>query len=188
MESILLPDTSRLRLLDDADAEELYELIDSNRARLGCWLPWAAEQTLADTRAFIRRAREQSAANDGFQMAILCEQELAGVIGYHGIDWGRRSTSLGYWLGVEHEGRGTATQAVRVLTGHALTVWRLNRVEIRAAVANQRSRAIPERLGFRHEGTLREAERVGDRYLDCAVYSMLAADWRDAGTETGAPR
>jgi hypothetical protein len=58
---------------------------------------------------------------------------------------------------------------VRGLTDHALTVWRLNRVEIRAAVENRRSRAIPERFGFHQEGTLREAERMGDRYLDCVV-------------------
>jgi ribosomal-protein-serine acetyltransferase len=41
------------------------------------------------------------------------------------------------------------TAAVRLLVDHALTVWQLNRVEIRAAVENRRSRAIPKRLGFR---------------------------------------
>lgn len=71
------------------------------------------------------------------------------------------------------------TEAARALVDHALFVWRLNRVEIRAAVGNERSRAIPERLGFRNEGTLRRVERVGDRYLDCVVYSVLAADWSD---------
>jgi RimJ/RimL family protein N-acetyltransferase len=34
-----------------------------------------------------------------------------------------------------------------------------------------------ERLGFRHEGTLRQAERIGERYRDQALYAMLAADW-----------
>jgi hypothetical protein len=52
------------------------------------------------------------------------------------------------------------------------------RVEIRAAPENARSRAIPERLGFTQEGTLRQVERVGDRYLDNVVYAMLAEDWK----------
>ena len=98
------------------------------------------------------------------------------VVGYHGVSWANRSTSIGYWLAEDQQGRGTMTAAVRTLVDHALSIWRLNRVEIRAAVENRRSRATPERLGFHQEGTLRQAERVGDRYLDCVVYSMLATE------------
>jgi ribosomal-protein-serine acetyltransferase len=69
------------------------------------------------------------------------------------------------------------TSAVRVLVGHALSTWDLNRVEIRVAVPNWRSRAIPERLGFREEGILRQAELVDGSYLDTVVYAMLKEDW-----------
>ncbi|HEU4392978.1 MAG TPA: GNAT family protein [Solirubrobacterales bacterium] len=177
---MLLPisETPDLRLLEEADARELQALIAANRAHLARWLPWAAGQTLEDTVGFIRKARAQLTESDGFQAAILSEEEIVGVIGFTGVDWDNRSTGIGYWLAEEHQGRGAATAAVRVLVDHALAVWRLNRVEIRAAVENRRSRAIAERLGFRQEGTLREVERVGDRYLDCVVYSTLATDWR----------
>lgn len=69
------------------------------------------------------------------------------------------------------------TAAVRALVDHALGVEQLNRVEIRAAVDNARSRAIPTRLGFTHEGTLREAEWLHGHPLDHAVYAILAAQW-----------
>lgn len=167
----------RLRLLEEDDARELHALIDANRARLAEWLPWAAAQKPEDTVGFIRRTREQLADNDGFQAAIVCEEAIAGVVGYVGVDWQNRSTSLGYWLGEEYRGRGTMTLAVRALVNHALFRWRLNRVEIRAAEENRPSRAIPERLGFHRDGILREAELVQGRYLDSVVYSMLTADW-----------
>lgn len=169
-----------LRLLEEEDAPELYALIDANRAQLRTWLPWAATQTLADTLGFIQRTRQQLTANDGFQTAIVCEGAVAGVIGYVRVDWKSRSTSLGYWLGKEYQGRGTMTAAVRALVNHALLGWHLNRVEIRAADENRRSRAIPERLGFRQDGILRQAELVEGRYLDSVVYSMLAVEWRSA--------
>jgi ribosomal-protein-serine acetyltransferase len=86
-------------------------------------------------------------------------------------------TSIGYWLGEEFQGQGTMTAAARLLTDHALVGSELNRVEIRAASENRRSRAIPERLDFREEGILRDAESVGGRLLDRVTYSMLAADW-----------
>lgn len=172
---------SYLRLLHESDAEELHALIEANRMYLARWLPWAAAQTPADTLAFICGAREQLAGNEGFQVAILRVERISGVIGYHRVDWANRSTSIGYWLAERRQGKGTMTEAVRRLADHALSTWELNRVEIRVAVENRRSRAIPERLGFREEGTLREAERVGERYLDCAVYSMLGSGWDRPG-------
>ena len=58
-------------------------------------------------------------------------------------------------------------------------MWGLNRVEIRASVENQPSRALIERLGFHYEGIARQAFRLADGFHDDAVYSMLAAEWPD---------
>jgi ribosomal-protein-serine acetyltransferase len=166
-----------LRLLEEADAQELYEVIEANREHLARWMPWAAGQTLEDTLAFIRRTREQLADKDGFQTAVIEGDRIVGVVGFHPVSWQHRSTSIGYWLAESAQGRGTMTHAVRALVDHALRTWRLHRVEIRAAVENTRSRAIPERLEFTQEGVARAAELIDDRYLDQAVYSMLAGDW-----------
>jgi ribosomal-protein-serine acetyltransferase len=168
-----------LRVLEESDAQELHELIERNRPRLARWMAWAVEhQTRRQTIEFIRLTRRQLSANDGLQTALIADGRIVGMVGFHSIDWQNRATSLGYWLSEEEEGQGTMTQAVATLTGHAFAHWRLNRVEIRADVENARSRAIPERLGFRREGTLRQAYRIsGDRYSDDAVYAMLAAEW-----------
>ena len=140
-------------------------------------MPWAGGQTLAGTVEFIRMVRRQDAANDGFQAAVLVEDEIVGMVGFHSVNWPHGSTSIGYWLDESHQGRGLMTRAVRTLVDHAFGVWDLHRVEIQAAVDNRRSRAIPERLGFREEGVRREAERIGERYNDLAVYAMLAPEW-----------
>lgn len=173
-------DGVKLRLLEEADAAELHGLIETNRAYLALWLPWAAGQTLDDTLDFIRGTRSQAQDNKGFQAAIVTEVGIVGVIGYVSVDWANRSTRIGYWLDAAHQGRGIMTAAVRLLVDHALTVWQLNRVEIVVATENRRSRAIPERLDFRDEGTLRQFQLVGGRYLDCISYSLLAEDWPTA--------
>jgi ribosomal-protein-serine acetyltransferase len=167
-----------LRLLEESDAQELHALVERNRERLARWMVWAEHQTLQQTLMFIQATRRQIAENDGLTMALAGDEQIIGVVGFHGVDWQHRSTSLGYWLTESEEGRGTMTRAVAALVGHAFERWRLNRVEIRADVSNTRSRAVAERLGFRQEGTLREAYRVGGRYGDDVVYSMLASDWR----------
>jgi ribosomal-protein-serine acetyltransferase len=174
-----LGDGRSLRALDDGDAEELFELIDANRAHLANWMPFVSQtHTISDSLAFIRAARRQADENRGVQLAIVRDEKIIGVAGFHGIDWTRRSTSIGYWLAAAQQGAGTMTAAVAAMLDHAFGSWDLARVEIRAGVANSRSRAIPERLGFREEGVLRGAERIGARVIDHAVYVMTAREWR----------
>jgi ribosomal-protein-serine acetyltransferase len=103
---------------------------------------------------------------------------LAGVIGYHSIDWENRSTALGYWLGMEFQGRGLATAACRALVSYAFEELGLNRVSIAYATENEKSCAIPERLGFRREGVQRQAEWLYDHFVDHAVYAALASEWQ----------
>ena len=140
-------------------------------------MPWSHSQTLEGTLEFIRETRRQLGSNQGFQAAITDRGTIIGVIGFHRLDWQNRLTSIGYWIAEAAQGRGTVTCAARALVDHAFDVWSLNRVEIRAGLQNIRSRRIPERLGFTREGVLREAERVGERYVDHVLYAMLARDW-----------
>jgi ribosomal-protein-serine acetyltransferase len=175
-----LPGGYALRLLEESDAEELAALIVANCDHLAAWLAWARnERSAEDVLPFIRATRKQIADNDGLQTAIVDPGgAIVGMVGYHGVDWRNSKTSIGYWLARDAQGRGTMTDAVRALVGHAFGTWKLNRVTIEAAVDNARSRRVPERLGFCEEGVLRQVERVGDRVMDHVVYALLADDWQ----------
>lgn len=180
---LTIPVTDRCRLvpLDLADADELFSLTDANRLYLRRWLPWLdSVRRVDDTRTFIRAAQAQAARNDGVQLALVVDDRIAGVVGHHQVDWRNRSTSLGYWIGESYQGRGLTTAACRALIGRAFESARLNRVEIRCAVGNHRSRGIPVRLGLRREGMLREAEWLYDHFVDHVVYAVLAKEWRAA--------
>ena len=168
-----------LRPLRLRDARALFALVDSNRSRLRHWLPWPdANLTVLDSRAYILHVRAQARLGAALPFGLWWKGSLVGVVGFVWIDPANRSAAIGYWLVQDVEGRGLMTAAVSALARHGFHSLKLNRIEIRAGVRNRRSRAIPERLGFRHEGTLRQAERLADRYVDHAVYGMLAAEWR----------
>lgn len=175
-------DSLGVRPIEAEDAPELYALIEANREHLARWMPWAAGQDLEGTRRFIAEAEEQFARDDGFQARIAPEGRIIGVAGFHSIDWINRNTSVGYWLAEDAQGRGMMTAVVGALLDHAFYEWELHRVEIHCAPANRRSRAIPERLGFREEALLRETELVGGRYLDSVVYGLLEEEWGSTPT------
>ena len=181
-----LLDDCQLRLLEEADRDEFYELVDANRDYLARWMPWAAGQTREGTLEFIRLTRRQIANNDGFQTAIVRGGRIIGIVGFHGVDWAERSTSIGYWLDEQQQGRGIMTGAVRALVDQALLGWRLNRVEIRAATENRRSRAIPERLGFRERA--RRARRSGSASAISTQSSTACSPRRGRRLEAGRNR
>lgn len=172
---------TELRLMVPADAPELFAVTDADRAHLRRWLPWLdSVKSSADSAGFIQATLRQFADNQGFNAAILHDGAIVGVIGHHRIAWANRSTSLGYWLAASHEGRGIMTAACRAVVEHAFTEYALHRVEIRCAAGNVRSSAIPERLGFRLEGLLREAEWLYDHYVDHRVFGLLSHEWKAA--------
>jgi ribosomal-protein-serine acetyltransferase len=174
-----LDETTDLRLLEIRHAPALFTLVDRQRPYLREWLPWVDEtQSYVNTATFIANSRQQFADGRGFQAGIFLDDALVGVIGFHDINHVHRFTSIGYWLSSDVQGRGIMTRACRALVQHALVDLGLNRVEIRAAVENCKSRAIPERLGFELEGAIRQAEWLHDHFVDHAVYGMLARDWR----------
>ena len=166
-----------LRLFEESDAEELERVVAANRAHLAEWLDWAgATEGWEAWLAFIRSTREKVGANDGFVAAIIDGEAIVGQVGFDRIDWDSRSTSIGYWLARDRQGRGIMTEAVAALTSYAFDAWKLNRVEIRVAAGNQRSAAIAQRLGFREEG-VRQQERHWDSLRDIVIYSMHASEW-----------
>ena len=185
MQPILISDRFSLKPLELRDAEQLFRVTDNNRQYLRQWLPWLDSiKRVEDSRAFIRAVQAQSSHNNGTQLAIRLNQKIVGVVGHHQVDWRNRLTSLGYWLSEDYQGRGVVTAACRALVTNAFNDARLNRVEIRCAVSNGKSRAIPERLGFRQEGLLRDAEWLYDHFVDHVVYAMLAGDWTAASSRT----
>ncbi|WP_054958056.1 GNAT family N-acetyltransferase [Paenibacillus dakarensis] len=167
-----------LRPLAPEHARALFELTDRSRDRLRQWLPWVDSVTEVEHSAnYIRGAMKQAADNGGFSAGIWVREELAGTISFHEIDWNNRSVGIGYWLDKEFQGQGLVTSACRAFTDHALMRMGLNRVEIRCATTNRRSRAIPERLGFVLEGIIREAEKLPQGYVNHAVYGMIRSEW-----------
>jgi ribosomal-protein-serine acetyltransferase len=167
-----------LRLLQIQYAETLYRLVDNNRAYLREWLPWV-DSTLSaeDNKVFIRSAKEQYVNNNGFHVAIFYQSEIVGCIGLHSIDWNNKKTSIGYWLADQYQGNGIMTRSCRAIVNYLFNEVKLNRVEIRAAEFNLKSRSIPERLGFVQEGIARQEEWINDHYVDHVIYGMLAKDW-----------
>ncbi len=179
MFSCPIDDQFELRLLTQLHLESYFDLVSSERDRLRKWVPWLQQTaTLQFTREYIQRKLDRMANNNGWPNGIWNGEHLVGEIGFEYIDWPNRATEIGYWVGTNSEGRGIVTKACRILVDHAFVELGLNRVQLRCAAENVRSRAVAERLGFREEGTVRMAEQLEWGFVDLVIYGMLKHEWK----------
>lgn len=168
-----------LRSLTPDDAPAVHTLIAANREHLDGWLRWsAALRTESDVRAFLDQFTDKEARGDGFHLGLWVGPELAGGTVCWYIHRQNRNAEVGYWLGTAFLGRGLVTRAVRAVIGHLFDAESLHRIEMQCGLENTRSRAVAERLGFRLEGVRRESHWISTRFVDHAVYGLLAPEWR----------
>jgi ribosomal-protein-serine acetyltransferase len=176
---IIIDRDAELRILDERDAQALFQLIEQNRAYLREWLPWVDfTRSVEDEVTFLRLLNAQYEGNSGFGCSIWYKGQPVGTISYHPIDWANQKVEIGYWLGASFQGKGLMTRSCEKLVTYAFENLGLNKVEIRCATGNKRSCAIPQRLGFRQEGIIRQGEWLYDHFVDLILYGMLANEWK----------
>ncbi len=166
-----------LRWPSAADADELFGLLAANRAHLGRWLPWVESATVESERRWIEGRLAAKAQGQASPPLIMYQGALVGCAAIERVELVNKLGEIGYWLAEDFQGRGIVTCACRAVLDYAFCSLGMNRVEIRAALGNQKSRAIPERLGFAFEGAHRQALLLHGQFHDMAVYSILASEW-----------
>ncbi len=177
-----LDEYAELKPLELHQADDLFQLVDENRAYLRQWLSWVDRNTrLQDSQVFIEQSLKEYAERKELQAGIWSNNKLVGLIGFHQVDWMNKRTSIGYWIAEECQGKGLVTRACQAMMEYVFKELQLNRVEIYCATDNLRSQKIPERLGFKKEGVFRQAAWLYDHFEDLVVYSMLAEEWKYVG-------
>ncbi len=167
-----------LKLLEKSDAARLFEIVDSARDYFREWIEWV--DNIKDETDFypkIEKYAKRYFANEGFKTGLLYQNQLIGVIGFNTMDKKNHRISLGYWIHEGYQGKGIVARSVPFFVNYAFEKLNLNKVEIECGTENQKSRAIPENLGFTEEGTIRAAQYLYGRYQDIVVYGMLKEEW-----------
>ena len=156
----------------------MYALTEANREYLKEWLPWLNHsKSEDDTKSFIKSTMQQFSDDLGFQVAILFNNKIVGITGFHPINKVNHYGSLGYWLSKDHQGCGLMTKANAKIIELGFKDLGLNKIIIPCAFDNKKSRAVAVRLGLKQDGVLRQHEWLYDRYVDIVIYSILKSEF-----------
>jgi ribosomal-protein-serine acetyltransferase len=169
----------KLVLPTERNAKEIYAVVRENLEELKLWMPWVTDDYSIDSaRDFIKTNLIEFAENNTFAVGVALNGNIIGTMGLHHLDSVNKSVQMGYWLDKNAQGKGLITRCCRVLINYAFDDLELHRIQINCNVENTKSRAIPERLGFKLEGVQRQVEWLNDEFRDWAIYAILAEEWK----------
>jgi RimJ/RimL family protein N-acetyltransferase len=170
-----------IRCWDPADAPLAKEAIDSSLEHLREWMPWAhAEPTTLEQKVQLLRLFRGKFDLDQDAVYGIFDREERRVVGGTGMHprVGDDASEIGYWIRSDATGKGLATESTAAVTRVGFEIAGFDRIEIRCDPANVRSAAIPKRLGYVHEATLRGRLRNElDEPRDAMVFTMFAEDY-----------
>ena len=178
VENIVVTKNIVLAFPDEKYGEDLNFIIMNEHNRLLEWLPWVENYSgIEDSKIFQGISAKNFIERRVFTFTILFERKAIGVVATHQVDFANKRSTLGYWIGQEHEGKGIVSQSMKSLIDFCFNELNLNKLEIWCAVENVRSNKIPQKLGFKHEGVLRQVEKNTSGFLDVNVWGMIKNEW-----------
>jgi RimJ/RimL family protein N-acetyltransferase len=170
-----------IRCWEPVDAVLAKDAIDSSLEHLREWMPWAhAEPTTLEQKVQLLRLFRGRFDLDQDAVYGIFDRDERRAVGGTGLHprVGEGATEIGYWIRADSTGRGFASESTAALTRVGFEIAGFERIEIRCDPENVRSAAIPSRLGYVHEATLRGRLRdEHDRPRDAMVFTMFAADY-----------
>lgn len=165
----------QLELVKLSDAQDIFEVVDSQRKYLGAWLPFVPFiKEIADEENFIKSNLETLEQTKNYVFCIRKSGKLVGLISFFNTDLLNQKTEIGYWISQKFQKQGIVTKSVNRLCEFAFNELNINRIQIRCATENEPSKSIPKRLNFVFEGIEQQGERASEGvFRDLEVYSKL---------------
>lgn len=112
--------------------------------------------------------------------------KLIGNTGFLNIDQRARSAEIGIFIGdKQYWNKGYGTEAMRLMVNYGFQALNLNRIFLRVFETNLRGVRCYEKVGFKHEGRLRQAHFANGTYIDVLMMSILKGEWKEVNMKEG---
>src|SRR5579859_733084 len=167
-----------LRQIQFSDADALFATFsDEQVMEFYGELP---HRSVEDSRDLIRRQHEWYAQREGIRWGITRKGDdtVIGSCGFFRFDEESQRAETGYEVGRAYWRQGVMSEALGAILTFAFTEIGLHRIEAVVDATNERSKGILRKLGFTHEGTLRQRFLFRGCFLDEHYFGLLNEEWQ----------
>jgi ribosomal-protein-alanine N-acetyltransferase len=165
-----------LRELRMSDAPALLALLTTEEVTRFISPP---PTTLEGFQRFITWAERERTAGRYVCFAVMPEgyETAVGLFQVRQLDPTFGTAEWGFAIGSAFWGSGLFTKGAELVIEFAFDVIGVHRLEARSAVQNGRGNGALLKIGAVQEGILRQSFLRGGKYLDQALWAILAEDW-----------
>lgn len=161
-----------------ADAQEMFTLIDDNRADLAQWLRFVPRlKVVADEQRILTTMLQTYGNGGALDTIIRLDGRAVGMISYNHFRASTHSADIGYWLAPTARGQNIMHRAVAAMLTIGFQECDLHKVELIALKENETSNQVALHAGFHLDGTLRAAQYIRGKYRDANLYTLLQSEW-----------
>ncbi len=164
-----------LRAYTPADAPAMLRLINVREVALNTLRiphPYSAEEAERWTSNHEERIKN---GDHAFAVTLRATRELVGTVGLH-IKSENDRAEIGYWIGIPYWGKGYATEAAAAVMRFCFETFPINRIFAMHFGRNPASGRVLQKIGMRHEGTLRQHLKKWGEYVDLECYGILRSE------------
>lgn len=130
---------------------------------------------------------EELEANGTGKWWAVCDaatNQFIGAGGFNDLSKELKKAEIGFWLLPEFWGKGYMQEAMPLICDYGFTKMGLERIEGFVESKNNKCKTAIEKLGFKLEGTMKDAEVKNDQYICIDIYSKLKPETRNLKLET----
>ena len=168
-----------LRQIQPSDAEAFFQI--KSDAEVTSSYGREPHRSLLDTKAWLQLVQDTYAQREGLLWAITHKtRDLPiGSCTYWHLDPESHCAEIGYELNRTTWGQGIMSEVLPTVISYGFKELGLNRIEATPLAKNARSSKVLLKLGFTHEGTLRQRVLFRGAYEDLMYFSLLMTEWTE---------
>lgn len=96
-----------------------------------------------------------------------------GAAGLNSLNKEHKKAEIGFWLMPEFWGKGIINEAIPFILEYGFDKLNLHRIEAIIETENVNSKKIMAKLGFEHEGTMKECELKNGKFISLDIYAKF---------------
>lgn len=159
-----------------SDAEDLF-FIRSNDQIME-FMDTDKHQSILETDSLINQIKQSFNNKTGINWAIVdkSSNKVIGYFGYWRLIREHCRAEIGFALIPEFWGKGYMTETLEAMIKFGFNSFKLHSIEANVNPANENSKKLLEKLGFKQEAYFRENYLYNSKFVDSLIYCLLETD------------